>query len=223
MKNIIILNVVTLIFTINVSAQSLMTNTINNINFKQSDIFNNAIVKISRAYNVRICVENKMYSERQKLTRNEMDNLSLYYHTMPMAFTNATLETVFDAILHTTTNHVWRYDNNTGTIYIYPETNTVSMIKIGPVCITNAPAKHFHNRNDMLGLKQYNFKHNYGRSNEILDDVKINLEFEEAYVWEVFDMVCEQMPNKTGWIINESFDPEIGKIYWFEFYDKNFP
>jgi len=141
---------------------------------------------------------------------------------MPTAFTNAPFEHVFGTVMNMTTNHVWRYDNNTDTIYIYPETNSVSMIKIGPVAITNAPPMHFHNRDDMLGLKQYGFKHSYGRMDQnLFQNVKINLDFEEAFVWEVLDMICAQMPNKTSWIIDEGYDTEKRKVYWFGFYDKN--
>ena len=121
----------------------------------------------------------------------------------PMAFTNASLGYILDTVVNNSTNHIWRYEEVTDTIYVHPTTNAVSMMRCGPFSVTNVLLKTFVENN--IGF------HNIGGAQITQGsgpahwrNAKITLEMGESYVWEVLDAICVQIPvNNYSWHIQE--------------------
>ena len=189
MKIIIIAFILNTICVINVVAQSFMTNSLAKVTLTtrgQGEI-NGAICDISRAYEVRMCSEDATFRLEK-----------------PMSFTNATLGHVLEIIISNATNHVWRYENQTDTIYIHPATNAISMQIIGPVAVTNMPLGNFFAGNQIKNMDIYLA---YAISTDgprmAWMSENITLEFDEAYVWEVLDMISAQLSSEKSWFIQK--------------------
>jgi len=191
-----LLTLIIAVFTAaNIHAQSFMTNIIN-----KCEIWTNerceiagAMQDIAHDYQIRICSEDATLRQG-----------------IPMTFTNATLEHVFTSIMTNATDHTWRYDENTDTIYVYPLTNAITMMRIGPIAITNSPIGDFFYEDDMLNF------HNLGKLRNMLSFYpvydgphltfeNISLEMGESYVWEVLDEICKKATVMNCWQIRKIF------------------
>ena len=100
------------------------------------------------------------------------------------------------------TNHVWRYESRSDTVYIRPENDAISMMRVGPISVTNMTTRAFFDENDVLELK----KHNVKLSNRKMwfgfwETMKISLEIQDAYLWEVLDEITAQIPGMYSWHI----------------------
>ena len=205
MKKIIIAIASSFVFS-NVFAQSFMTNTIDRseLKIRSIDRINFAMQEITRAYDVRICTEAQGDYKTTKWPRDEF------------VFTDTTFEHVFGTIIQATTNLTWRYENTSNTIYIHPTTNALTMMRCGPISVTNTPAYTVIYEDDMLGLRTngvvaIEYLSNLGYMNE-----EVSFEFENAYVWEILDAMDSQMSEGKSWDIFES--PRDGYRYAFTFY-----
>ena len=148
--------------------------------------------EISRYFNIRICSD---YNNQK----------TSYLHKLKpfLDFNDATFAEVFGTYMNGITNHVWRYESRSDTIYIHPVTNAISMMRVGPISVSNMTARAFFDENDVLGLKKYNVKH-LERKVWIgfWETQKISLEIQDAYLWEVLDEITLQLKEVYSWHIN---------------------
>ena len=188
----------------NAASQSFMTNTVERCELKPSirGKLGSVAEIFSHAFNVRICAEDATFQEE-----------------LSMTFTKSTLEHALGVVMENTTNHMWRYDDNTGSIYIHPVTNAVSTMKIGPVAVTNAPLISLFQINDIgfgnlkMNLRGADVKERIGNFSWLY--TKISLEFEEAYVREVLDMICMQLPYKLWCILANEHEGQMRYTVFF--------
>ena len=206
MKNILIIAITSSFVLSNVFTQSFMTNSLDRAELKirSTGRINFAMQEVSRAYDVRICTEAQGNYKTTKWPRDEF------------VFTNTTFEHVFRTIMQATTNLTWRYENTSDTIYIHPTTNALMMMRCGPISVTNTPAYNVIFEDDMLGLRTngviaIEYLSDLGYMNE-----EVSFEFEDAYVWEILDVIDSQMSDGKSWDIFESH--RDGYRYAFTFY-----
>ena len=155
---------------------------------------------ISHDYNIRICSEDSTLRKSKSMT-----------------FTNSTLEHVFGTVMNNATNHIWRYETETETIYVQPETNAVSMIRCGPIAVTNVALQTLVNEIDVLG-----FKNNHGKKALLIEyrgfnswmNELITLESEEVYVWEMLDLICSKLSQKRYWQIQKEHPLYDENLYY---------
>ena len=163
-----------------------MTNTVDTLELTAyPDIyFSSMMTEISRAYNIRACTE----------------EIIPLRHGPSFYFENAVLSNVLENVVTGHTNHVWRYENASDSIYIYPETKSISMIRCASVSVTNAPLKALFDENDLLGLKKsgFNCMKIMSDENSLLNET-VSLELEEPYVWQVLDAICERLSGFSSW------------------------
>jgi len=204
MKKIII--IITISFCINASAQSFMTNVIPLC--KLENISNTSIGStlniVASIYDVRICSE---------ITS------SYGFSTWPnknIIFTNETFGNVFGTIMEQTTNLIWRYENDTDTIYVYPTTNAITTRRCGPISISNIAVRDIFNETNILGLDTNALLKVAGHKEWGWMDTKISLDFDEMYVWEIFDAINKQLPIGISWHVNR-IKPQNGYLYQLYF------
>ena len=192
-----------------VFAQTIMTNAIQRelTTGSPSRDLTSTMQDISDAFNVRICSESHM--SRYILPNPEIFHLSRG-REFPITFKNATLDEVFGTIMRNdTTNHTWRYESKTDTIFVYPETNAISMMRCGPIYVTNMLARAFFDEHDILGFNGLSVRLLVNRFDEVywseqIGISNISLEFENAYVWQVLDAIEKQLPFAKSWHIYEN-------------------
>ena len=148
--------------------------------------------EISSYFNIRICSDSDNYKTSY-----------LYKFMKFLDFNDATFAEVFGTYMSGITNHVWRYESRSDTIYIHPVTNAVSMMRVGPISVSNMTARAFFDENDVLGLKKNNVKHLerkvwFG----FWETEKISLEIQDAYLWEVLDEITSQLKEVYSWHID---------------------
>ena len=201
-KRKIKLILLSLIFSIDASAQSFMTNTVTGtLKIRRPNDFSSVINDISRAYNVRICSEDNMYHYISSMTAADKH---LFRYKEPITFTDMAFSNAFEFVMIGATNHVWIYENSTDTIYIHPTTNSFSMMRCAPIAITNAPILSLFLENDIMGLKQNGVVlNNTRRDYSIMAQTTISLELTNAFVWQVLEAICEKLPDKKSWHIQE--------------------
>ena len=176
---------------INASAQNSMTNVYNG----ELTLFdpNNgkigiSMLSIASAFNTRICIE--IVSDNG--------------HDEAISFTNPTMGQVFNNAMEANPDYTWRYENHNDTIYVYPKTNALSMMRVGPVSVTNMLVKTIFEQPDIIGLGSVGIKlsgKSQGMRKWDWTDETVSLEFENAFVWQVFDAIDEQLPKGRLWVI----------------------
>ena len=193
MKNIITTFTLALLFANNLIAQNFMTNAIETCKLDDYDLYDIRFVmnNISNSYGIRICTERPIDYKQPNWPKNEQ------------AYTNSTFQSVFATIMGYTTNITWRYENSTDSIYVYPATNAITMLRVGPISLTNEPAwKIFYEYDGEVEIRKIEGFDLGGRER---DDwrFEISLEIEEAYLWEVLDAILVQFPGCKSWDIRE--------------------
>ena len=196
-----------------VYAQLSATNVVpGQIRMRLSEPFSMDVNEISSYFNIRICSE---YDGTKKSY--------LYKFPTFLNFTDATFAEVFGTYMNLITNHVWRYESRSDTIYIHPETNAISMMRVGPISVSNMTARAFFNENDVLGLKKNNLKllekkiwFGYWETE------KISLEIQNAFLWEVLDEIASQLPEIYSWHI-DGWTSDSGNNLSLYFLEKPYP
>ena len=192
------------------SAQDFMTNIVSEctVSYREIDSIRRIMNAISCDYEVRICTETALDSY-------------LILPTKPgnaVSFTNETFGNVLNFFMQNANNFTWRYESVTDTIYVYPTTNSVSMKRVGPISITNAPVMDHFSQNDVFGFGINKMVASGIReSDEEWMAVEISIDMEEAYVWEILDAIDEQLPERKSWDMWES-NPASGYRYKVYFY-----
>ena len=160
-------------------------------------------------YNVRICTEVSDNSSNTLWPRKDM------------AFTNATFGHVFGFFMQATTNLTWRYENSSDSIYIYPTTNSITMMRCGPVSFTNELAFRLFKNNDVFNLGTNRLVATaIEESDESWMMEKISLDVNEMYLWEALDAVQAQLRYTKYWHIWDGI-PDDGFHNKLYFYDKH--
>ena len=189
MKNALTTFAIILAFSSNALTHNSVTNIFSKVELRTGHPgeIERAMLDISDAFNVRICSEGPRLGFNQAIT-----------------YTNATLEQVFENVLAGNTNCVLKYENHNGSFYAHPSTNSISMMFYGAISITNIPLKTlFHD--DVLGLKETGLRLSMTKTYQPLwADREISLEMKDAYVWQVLDAICRQLPNAKFWHIHEN-------------------
>ena len=176
---------------LNASAQNSMTNVYNGefiMDSTKNESVGSAMLDIASAYNTRICIE--------IVSDNDNDET--------VSFTNPTMEQVFNTAMEANPDYTWRYENHNDTIYVYPKTNALSMMPVGPISVTNMLVKTIFEQPEIIGLGNVGIKL-FGKSQGMRrwdwTDETVSLEFENAFVWQVFDAIDEQLPKGRLWVI----------------------
>jgi len=205
MKNTIITITLTMACAVNAFPQSFMTNTVAECSVEGS-LFNNIRMTmnfISRVYDVRICTE----APRNYTTPT--------WPQSSVVFTNATFGQVFETIMENTTNLTWRYENSTDSIYVYPLTNAITLMRVGPIALTNEPVWKVFYEDDMVTRKIEGLVLS-GREGDYWND-NVSLEIEEAYLWEVLDEIVAQISEGISWDLQVT-PPRNGIRYWLRYF-----
>jgi len=176
-----------LFLTININAQNSLTNTLNGVYSLFPDYISQSIADINVFHKIRICSE----------SINPYDGDQ-------MLFTNVVFSQVLEKIIGIYTNHVWKYENETNSFYIYPKTNSFMMTRVGPISITNELVKNLFYEDNFLGFGKIGLEL-YPELKWSWTDEVVSLEFEEAYVWEVLDAIDSQLPYKGFWMITDNY------------------
>ena len=177
-----------MILTLNSFAQHSLTNTYTG-ELGDPNYIEMALLFIPNAYNVRICFEVEPHD----------------LETIPtITVTNATLAQTFDSIFNLHTNYMWRYENQTESYYVYPKTNAVTMMRFDPISVTNVQFHSFFYDKDYLGFKNLNLKFAFHHSTFYFWDKPVSLDFQNAFVWQIFDALCKQLPYVNFWILRSS-------------------
>ena len=229
MKQTMIIFTLSIVFLDSVFAQSFMTNTIAECaipEYKYGKMAN-AINALSRAYNVRICMEDSTandwirilnaYEESNYKTNalSEKEVIMIYENfgvdfTLSATYTNATFGYVLGIIMESMNNHVWRYESSTDSIYIYPATNAFSLTYIGSVSITNKPIKSICETENLLNLATNTIGCVGDKLIWSWPTENISLELENAYLWQVLDAITSKIRDGRSWEIRE-----INPSYYF--------
>ena len=163
--------------------------------------------QISRSFDIRICTE-----------------INTPFQDEILIFTNATLAQILGSVMNANPTYEWRYANQTKTMYVYPKTNTVSLMRCNPISVTNALVKTIFNENDILGFGNEGITiWNGMKSFQSWTDETVSLELENTCFWQVLDAINAQHPDKKYWaILGEPdltnrcsiyyYDPRIEKI-----------
>ena len=181
-----------LISAIYASAQDFMTNTLSEctVSYREIDSIRRIMNAISCDYEVRICTETALDSYLLLPIKSGKE----------VSFTNETFGNVFNFFMQDATNLTWRYESVTDTIYVYPTTNAVSMKRVGPISITNAPVMEHFFQNDVFGFGADKMvAAGIRESGEEWMSTEITINIEEAYVWEILDAIDEQLPERKSW------------------------
>ena len=235
MKNKIISITLTLICSTCAFSQSFMTNSVNEISVPEIGYggFLKIFRIISKTYNVRICTEDNTgefwsnvlekyqvdenfwnknrLSEEDYATLDVIDKMHKKKAFPSTTFTNATFETVFGAVMESMTNHVWRYEAQTDSIYVYPSTNALSMMRCGSVSLKNEPFLNLFNENGSTNGIALFTEHKVGVSGGYMDlmswmFVGLTIELEDPYVWQVFDAIIMKYRHGKFWEITRTSD-----------------
>ena len=202
----------------NLFAQSIMTNTIDECIILTQNSFHpySYMGDLSYDYNVRINVE---YSEKDILSlTNDIININIPNRTMVSKITtffprgqfflkstivfNAVLGDMFESGMRNMTNLTWRCDDLSSTIYIYPETNAISMLKIGPVDFNETPIGDLFLSADLLGLQKHGFKMQKYTLYEFARHT-VSFKSDDAYLWEILDAIIDQNHLIKSWTISQ--------------------
>ena len=207
MKNILIIAIASSFVLSNVFAQSFMSNTVSECKMEAFEIDRIwfAMNRISDAYNVRICSEFPYAYKTPKWPKTNM------------TFTNETFGNVFGTLMQATTNLVWRYENNTDSIYVYPSTNSITQMRIGPIPLTNEPVWKIFFDDEMETMKIDGLDLG-GRESDSWN-MLITLDMGESYLWEVIDAAMMQIPDMISWDIREIL-PQEGSRYILRYFTK---
>ena len=151
------------------------------------------INKISREFNVRICSENNIHESPYP-----------YKLLETMTFTNASIGDVLTGFMNgvSVTNHTWKYESKTDSVYVYPTTNAFSMTRVGPIAVTNMTLEAFFEIEDILKLKNNGVE--FVRKNMgvgFWEYRKLSLEMDESYLQEVLDAITENVCELDSWQI----------------------
>ena len=199
MKKTIAILVLTIAGSFGIFAQFSTTNALpGEIEFGGLFRFEYAMDELSKLFNVRICSENNAPLSPLPFLVFES-----------MTFTDATFEEVIGTYFDKVTNHVWRYEGQTDTIYVHPATNAISMVRVGPISVTNLSLRAFFNSDDVLGLKEHGVdfvEYRVDWTSEFWTSPKISLEMDESYLWEVLDAITEQESFFKSWQITPGYD-----------------
>ena len=139
---------------------------------------------------------------------SEKEFVMIYEHlgfdyTLSTTHTNATFGHVLGVLMECMNNHVWRHENDSDSIYIYPATNAFSFTYIGSVSITNESPRSIFETKDLLGLGTNKVKL---ASSKIIwgwPAEEISIELEDAYLWQVLDAITSQITNGRSWDLSE--------------------
>ena len=201
MKNTITFSIFTLVLIASANAQQSLTNTYaGTLKIPSNGGISTAMDDITRVFNVRTCTETVRSSS------------PVTYYTI----TNTTLSNVLENIINSNTNYIWRYEQQTETFYIQPKTNAVSMYYFGSISSTNMLFKEFLDSSNISQLKKNGVDFIFARPEIRLKNEHINLEFENAYLWQILDAISIQLPHVIGWKIQE-VDPKRGCKYGINF------
>ena len=211
MKKVIILTMA-LIFTINADAQNFMTNTVSKCILLNSEIgtIENVMRAISFYYDVKIFTD----------TTDGNYKTSQWPKNKEMIFTNETFKLVFESFMQATTNLTWRYDNITKNVYIFPLTNSFTMMRCGSISITNETIGKLFWEDKIFGVNSNKVTLVGGTWFEDWFYEKVSLEYQNAFVWEVLDAINSQIPGGKTWNIWDSdFDDKHN--FSLRFYGKS--
>ena len=213
MRKTIVILLTVLACTSGVYAQLSATNVVSGqIELGPLSFLGRDVNQISRDFNIRICSD----SDRR-------DKSYLYKVPSFLNFNDATFAEVFGTYMTGITNHVWRYESKSDTVYIRPANDAISMMRVGPISVTNMTTRAFFSENDVLGLK----KHNVKLSNRKMwfgfwETMKISLGIQDAYLWEVLDEIASQVPGMYSWHIDGG-TLNSGKEITLDFMEKPYP
>ena len=196
-------------FANNIYTQDILTNKVIlcELNTRWYGEIEGAMHDISRAYKVRICTE----------------DATLRYE-MPMAFTNMTLAQTIDGFIGSKPDYIWRYERATDSVYVHPKTNALSMIRVGPISVTNAVLKTLFDADDILGFQRLGIKlTSHWGINSWMDET-VSLEFDDAFVWEILDSISMQLPGKS-WRLKTRDPRRVGGygLYFYTPYENHEP
>ena len=191
-------------------AQNLLTNTIAELKISKNklDDVGEVMTAISRAYNVRICTESQYGKRSVKMPHKEI------------VFTNATFGYVLNTIMTNTIDLTWRYENNADSIYVYPKTNAISMMRCGPIHITNLPAKRLFDVYDIFDLGLNTIYAIEFESGEGSMTHKVTLDFGETHMWQVLDAIEQQVMFASPWEIWEN-QPHSYHRYYISYFPRH--
>ena len=169
-------------------AQNSLTNTVKGVQtIRGPQNIGGAMFDISGA-TVRICSE-----------------INTSYIDDHMSFTNATLGHILDNVMNINTNYILRYEASNDSFYVFPATNALTMMRCSPISVTNMPVKTLFKEKDIFGIK----KQNTDLADKIAGmwfwaDETVTLDFDDAFVWQIMDAICGQLPNGQFWMIFET-------------------
>ena len=75
------------------------------------------------------------------------------------------------------------------------------MMRCDPISVTNAQFHSFFDESDLLGFKKFNLKFSYNRTTYYFGDKQVSLDNKNAFVWQILDEICEQLPYVNFWIL----------------------
>ena len=204
MKNTLTTFAMILAFSTGASAQNPMTNSVQGeIKILATKHFADSLDDISKAFNVLICSEDNMSSYFRSATGGT-PHLYQYEDEDWKVFSNATFGEVLGYQMRGATNHTWRYESRTDTIYVYPTTNSFTMTRHDRITVTNMTVKAFFDEQDVLGLKACGIY--LGGKQHIMMDAKlekISLDLTDVFVWEILDAITAQLSVATKWSLAE--------------------
>ena len=185
---------ITLIFSINVFAQTSLTNLVPIFVIKQEPLY------ASMGNNIQ-WFKQKINSEDATLQKRTPTNLI-----------DINLQDLTETITSNMTNHVWRYESTTDTVYIHPETNAISMTFFNSIAVTNTAVDMLFSMDGELGINKLGIRFETGI---FIGDYKwsekeISFELENVFLWEILDEICAQLDDRKRWHLVKS---EPGKIF----------